>query len=267
MDEFPKQTVIGSVDTTLRAGGGAPVWVAFRSGEGGEESSLLSSEREEEESSLPSGGGSSLLSEEGGRAVELRWYGEENWLSWDEEEGGEEDEEGEGEEEEEEEEEEETRWLLREDVPEPSFERKFANALQTSSRKAILAVVGALAETRRFKGRFTSLLDVGCGKAELVRHFSLCSDRLPFTAVTGIGANAELAEIKNWGFIKEHRNTHRWRPLDLYMLLGSFECLNNSVVGYHDVVISSEGFPGPGPFPSSLRFPLSPDSADAGPHP
>ena len=263
MDGFPKRTVIGSVDTTLRVGGGAPVWTTLPSGEGEEEISLLSSEGEEEESSLLSGGGSSLLSEEEERAVELRWHGEENWHSWDEEEGGEEDEEGE--EGEEEEEEEETRWLLREDVPEPSFERKFANALQISHQKAILAVVGALAETRRFKGGFTSLLDIGCGKAELVRHFSLCSDRLPFTVVTGIDANAQLAEIKDWGFVKENRNTPRWRPLDLYMLLGSFDCLNNSVVGYHDVVISSEGLPGP--FPSSLRFLLSPDSADAGSHP
>lgn len=116
----------------------------------------------------------------------------------------------------------------------------FAVSLQESRQARILEIIGALAKSPRFEGKLTSLLDVGCGEGELVRACSRCSDKLPFSVVTGIDNDAELPV--HWDFTTDRCSEYRWRPLDLYMLLGSFEKLDLSAVGYHDVVVSSEGW-------------------------
>ena len=122
----------------------------------------------------------------------------------------------------------------------------FEPSLQIQRQTAVHDTLRALAASPRFAAaKLTSLLDVGCGDAQLLQRLVPCDDALPLRCMTGIDVEPPPPAV--WASLGTHDAADRWTPLTISLLQGSFEQLSPAAVGHHDVIVSVEGDPPPPP--------------------
>lgn len=123
----------------------------------------------------------------------------------------------------------------------------FDPPLYLQRQGAIHTLVTRAANTPRFANSIHSLLDAGCGEAQLLRRLTPCDDYLPLTQLTGIDLSNDIWDpslsetLAPGGYFGTGRPDERWRPVNVSLLHGSFEALSMDRVGRHDVIVSTEG--------------------------
>jgi hypothetical protein len=120
----------------------------------------------------------------------------------------------------------------------------FEPSLQLQRQRTVHEILRSINGTPRFEGKLTRLLDVGCGECSFVRRLTPCDDQLPLELITGIDVDDDHANGMSWATLRPgagEDGNERWRLLNIRLLHGSFENLQLTNVGHHDVIVSIEG--------------------------